>query len=372
VTGPFADVRPARVGIVGCGNVIDLYLPACARFPSIEFAACADLDPARAAALSASAGFPALPVEALLADPSIEIVLILTPPGAHAAVSRAAIAAGKHVYSEKPLAIVREDAQAILAEAEAAGVRLGGAPDTFLGGGLQTARAVLDAGGIGEVGVASATVAHLGPELWHPNPAFFYGPGGGPLLDVGPYYVTALVHLLGPIVEVTAVARGVGGERTIARGPRAGQTFPVTAPTTIIGAFTFSSGAIASITASFDVAASTQPHIELHGTAGSLSIGDPNTFDGPVRRHAVDGAGWTDVPLTGDGTVGRGIGLADMIEAIRLGRPARASGALAFHVVDVLLSTEAAAASGAPVRIESTVARPEPLPPMIDADRPAA
>ncbi len=354
-------VRPARVGIVGCGDVTNLYLPGCARFPVIELAACADLDAARAAAVSAKGGFPAMTVEALLVDPSIEIVLNLTPPTAHAAVSRAAIAAGKHVYSEKPLAISRDDAAAILTEAATAGVCIGGATDTFLGGGLQTARAVLDAGSIGEVRVANAAVAHLGPERWHPNADFFYGRGGGPLLDVGPYYVSSLVSLLGPVASVTAVARGVGGERRIAPGPRAGEAFPVLAPTTVLAAFTFVSGAIGSLVASFDVPGSTAPHIELHGTTGSLALGDPNTFDGEVRRHGADDDGWTDVPLTFDGTVGRGIGLADMIESIRSGRPARASGAFAFHVLDVLLSIEEAAATGRPVRIESTCERPAPL-----------
>jgi predicted dehydrogenase len=353
--------RPARVGIVGCGDVTGLYLPGCARFPVIELAACADLDMARAAALSAKGGFPAMSVDALLADPSIEIVLNLTPPTAHAAISRAAIAAGKHVYSEKPLAIALDDATAILAEAGRAGVRVGGAPDTFLGGGLQTARAVLDDGGIGEPTGANAAVLHLGPERWHPNPGIFYGRGGGPLLDVGPYFVSALVNLLGPITEVVAVARGAGGERRIATGPRAGEAFPVLAPTSVIAGYVFASGAIGGLMASFDVAASTSPHIEIHGTGGSLELGDPNRFDGPVRRHAVDATAWEDVPLRFDGTVGRGIGLADMIEGIRADRPHRASGAFALHVLEVLLATEIAAATGRTVRIESTCERPAAL-----------
>jgi predicted dehydrogenase len=361
VTGPFADVPPARVGIVGCGNVTGLYLPGTARFPSIELAACTDRDPARAAALSARGGFPAVPMEALLADPTIEIVLNLTPPTVHAQVTRAAIAAGKHVFTEKPFATTRADARAILAEAEAAGVRIGGAPDTFLGGGLQTARAALDGGRIGQVGLATAAVAHLGPELWHPDPDIFYAPGGGPLLDVGPYYVAALVHLLGPVARVSAVARGVGGTRTIASGPRAGEAIPVGAPTTVIATLEFDSGAVGSLLASFDAAASEAPHLELHGTAGSMLIGDPNTFDGPVRIHGITGD-WADVPLVTHGAIGRGIGLADLIEAIRLDRPARASGALASHVLDVLLGIEEAASSGQPVGIDSRVERPAPLP----------
>ena len=354
--------RPARVGIVGCGNVTDMYLRGCASLPAIELAACADLDASRAAALSAKGGFPAMPIEALLADPTIEIVLNLTPPTAHAGVSRAAIAAGKHVYSEKPLATTLDDARAILAEAEAAGVRVGGAPDTFLGGGLQTARALIDDGAIGRPVAANAAVLHLGPERWHPNPAFFYGPGGGPLLDVGPYYVAALVGLLGPVVEVSGVARGVGSERVIGSGPRAGEAFTSTAPTSVIASYAFESGAIGGFMASFDVVASDVPHIEIHGTEGSLNLGDPNTFDGHVRLRRIDAAGWEDVPLGFDGTVGRGIGLADMIRAIREGRPHRASGALAAHVLEVLLATEAAAATRRTVAVESRSPRPEALP----------
>ena len=181
-------------------------------------------------------------VDELIAEPAIEIVLVLTPPAVHASVTRAAIAAGKHVYSEKPLATTREDAAAILAEADAAGVRIGAAPDTFLGGGLQTARALIDEGAIGTPIAATASVAHTGPERWHPNPGIFYAAGGGPLLDVGPYYVAALVSLLGPIRRVAAVGRGLGSERTIAAGPRAGQTVTAAVPTTVIGTLEFASG----------------------------------------------------------------------------------------------------------------------------------
>ena len=354
--------RPARVGIVGCGNVTDQYLRGCAPYPVIELAACADIDPDRAAALSTKGGFPALPIDALLADPTIELVLNLTPPTVHADVSRVAIAAGKHVYSEKPLATTLEDATAILDDADAAGVRVGGAPDTFLGGGLQTARAIIDAGSIGEPIAANAAVLHLGPERWHPNPAFFYGPGGGPMLDIGPYYVGALVGLLGPITEVSAVARGGGEERRIESGPRAGETFPSTVPTTVVATYTFESGAVGGFSASFDVIASEVPHIEIHGTEGSLSMGDPNTFDGYVRSHPIDATGWTDVPLAFDAKVGRGIGLADMIEAIRSGRPHRASGALAYHVLEVLVASGTAAATHRTVAVASRVPRPEPLP----------
>ncbi len=355
------DARPARVGIVGCGNVTDLYLPGVAPFESIELAACTDLDADRAAALAAHGGFPAMSLDALLADPTIEVVLVLTPPAAHAAVSRAAIAAGKHVYSEKPLATTRSDARTLLDEAAAAGIRIGAAPDTFLGGGLQTARAMIDAGAIGQPVAASASFAHLGPERWHPNPGIFYASGGGPLLDLGPYYVTALVSLLGPISDVSAIGRGVGFARQIGAGPRAGETVTSDVPTTVFGTLAFESGAVGGLTASFDVAGSRTPHLEIHGTEGSLSLGDPNTFDGEVRYRPVGAAEWQDVPLRFDGSVGRGIGLADMIDGIRIGRPHRASGELAFHVLDVLLSLEAATTSGRFEQVTSRADRPAPL-----------
>jgi predicted dehydrogenase len=352
---------PARVGIVGCGDVTNLYLPGVAPFGSIELAACADLDADRAAALAARGGFPAMSVEALLTDPSIEIALVLTPPVAHAAVSRAAIAAGKHVYTEKPLATTLEEARSVLDAATAAGVRVGGAPDTFLGGGLQTARALIDEGAIGTPLVASATVAHLGPERWHPNPGIFYAAGGGPLLDVGPYYVSALVSLLGPIEAVSAVGRGLGSERTIGSGPRAGEAVVAEVPTTAIGTLAFASGVVGGLTASFDVVGTRAPHLEIHGTDGSLSLGDPNTFDGEVRYRPNGADAWEDVPLRAAGDVGRGIGLADLIAGIRSGQPHRASGELAFHVLEVLLALEAATTSRGTELVTSRAEPPAPL-----------
>ena len=357
-----SGARPARVGIIGCGDVTNLYLPGTARFENIELAACADLDPARAAALAERGGFPALSLESILADPSIEIVLVLTPPVAHAAISRAAIAAGKHVYSEKPLAVSRADAAAILDDARRAGVRVGAAPDTFLGGGLRTARELIDEGAIGTPLAATASVAHLGPESWHPNPGIFYGVGGGPLLDLGPYYVTALVTLLGPVESVAAIGRGRGSERRIGSGPLAGQTVAAEVPTTVLGTFSFESGVVGSLTASFDVVASLAPHVEIHGTAGSLILGDPNRFDGEVRYRAVGAEVWETIAPRFDTTVGRGIGLADMIDAIRSGRPHAASGELAFHVLDVLLALQEATVSGKAETVSSRVERRDARP----------
>ena len=353
--------RPARVAIIGSGNVTHFYLTGAPMFPSIELAACADLDPARADAVSAEGGFPARPVDEILSDPSIDVALVLTPPAAHAPVSLAAIAAGKHVYTEKPLATSRDDARRVLAAAAEAGVRVGAAPDTFLGGGLQTARAVIDEGLIGTPLAVTAAVSHTGPEHWHPDARIFYARGGGPVLDVGPYYVTALVHMLGPVAAVSAIGRGRGSERVVARGPLAGMTITSDVPTTVIGTLTFASGVVGSLFASFDAAGSRVPHIELHGTDGSLSLGDPNRFDGEVRFRRIGSDRWEDLPLRFPSDVERGIGLADMIEAIGSGRPHRASGELAYHVLDVLSALEDATASGRTEHVVSRVDRPDPL-----------
>jgi predicted dehydrogenase len=209
--------------------------------------------------------------------------------------------------------------------------------------------------------MATGCVAHLGPESWHPNPGIFYARGGGPLLDLGPYYVTALVSLLGPIVEVSAIGRGIGGERVIGSGPRSGELVAAEVPTTVIATLAFESGVVGGLTASFDVVGSQVPNLEVHGTAGSLSLGDPDWFDGAVRYRKLGAKTWDDVPLRFDPTVARGVGLADLIDGIRAGRPHRASGALAFHVLDVLLAIETAASSRGVETVGSRVERPAPL-----------
>lgn len=352
----------ATVGMIGCGNVADLYLEGCPRFPVLELAACADVDAERAARVAAKGGLRAMTIDGLLADPSIEIVLNLTPPLAHAEVSLAALAAGKHVYSEKPLATDRERAAFVLAEARAAGLRLGSAPDTFLGGALQTARAVVDAGGIGDPLGFAATFMNGGPEVFHPDPDLFYAPGGGPVLDLGPYYLTALVNLLGPVAAVAAVARTSFPERRIRVGPRAGAAVPVTVPTYVIGLLTFASGAIGPFTMTFDTGGSSAPDLELYGSEAILRLADPNRFDEPISRRDRDGGDWVEVPAAWSWGALRGIGLADMATAIRSGRPHRASGELAYHVLDVLLAVGEAAATGATMAIGSTSERPAALP----------
>ena len=354
-------VRPARVALIGCGNISRAYVAGSSALAAVELVACTDADPARADALAAEAGIEALSLDALLADDSIEVVVNLTPPVHHATISLAAIEAGKHVYSEKPLATSLADARAILDAAAARGVRVGCAPDTFLGGGLQTGRDVLDAGAIGEPVGAHAAVLHLGPERWHPDPEIFFARGGGPLLDVGPYYVAALVNMLGPVEAVEAFGRGHGAERVIGTGRRAGTTFTADTPTYVVASYRFASGVVGSFLASFDVVASQAPHLEVHGTAGSLVLGDPNTFEGEVSVRRDPEGPWEDAALRADRRTGRGIGLAEMVEAIREDRPHRASGEFALHVLDVLLATEAAA-EGRPHPITTTADRPASLP----------
>jgi predicted dehydrogenase len=356
--------KPVRVGVVGCGVISAMYLKNAKRFPILDVAACADALPERARARAEEFGVPrALSVEDLRADRSIEAVLNLTIPIAHGEVARAAVAAGKSVYNEKPLAVERADARALLDAAQAAGVRVGGAPDTFLGGGLQTCRKLIDEGAIGRPVAAVAFLLGHGPESWHPDPIFFYQHGAGPMFDMGPYYLTALIALLGPIRRATGSARASFAERTITSKPRAGQTIPVQVDTHVAGVLDFASGAVATIVTSFDVWSHSLPRIEVYGSEGSLSVPDPNTFDGPVRLRLAGEKEWREVPLSHGYTENsRALGLADMAHGLRSGRPHRANGDLAFHVLDAMHAIHEASREGRHVLLESTVERPAPLP----------
>ncbi len=352
-----------RVGIIGCGNISGIYLTNCRALPGLELVACADLDMGRARAKAAEHGIRAATVDDLLADPDIDLVVNLTIPAAHAAVSQRALAAGKHVYTEKPLATRRTDGAATLALARETGLRVGSAPDTFLGGGLQTCRKLIDDGAIGEPVAAVAFMTGHGPESWHPDPEFFYKPGAGPMFDIGPYYLTALISLLGPIVRVTGSARISFPERTIGSGPKQGQQIAVETPTHVAGLLDFAGGAVATIITSFDVWAANLPRIEIYGSEGSLSVPDPNTFGGPVRIRLAGDQAWRDVPLTHGYTENsRGLGVADMAAALREDRPHRASGELAFHVLDVMAAFEEASTAGRHVAITSGPPRVEALP----------
>jgi predicted dehydrogenase len=346
-----------RVGMVGIGTISQQYVTTLAGHPTMSLVATADLDPTRGVA-----GVPSRTPAELYASADVDVVLNLTIPAAHATVSLAAIAAGKHVYSEKPLALSTVEAQEILAAAGRAGVRVGCAPDTVLGPGTQTARRCVDDGAIGTPVAATAFMVTPGHELWHPAPEFYYRQGGGPLYDMGPYYLTALITLLGPVARVTGLSAAPRDARTIMSGPRAGTTFPVEVPTHVSGTLQHESGAVTTLMMSFDIWAANLPRIEVYGTAGSLSVPDPNDFTGDVRLFHPDSRTWTDVPpVPANGHVGRGAGLADLGAALLTGEPHRANGELAFHVLDVMESLSRAAETGQAQEVSSTCARPAPV-----------
>lgn len=352
-----------NLGLIGCGNISGIYLKNCLAFDNLNVVACADADAARAKARGQEYGVAVRSVEAVLADPTIQIIINLTPPLAHADISLAALNAGKHVYTEKPLATARADGLKILEMAQARGLRVGGAPDTFLGGGLQTCRRLIDEGAIGEPVAAVAFMLSHGPETWHPNPDFFYQPGAGPMFDMGPYYLTTLIHLLGPIQRVTGSARISFPERLITSQPLHGTHIKVNTPTHVAGVLDFANGPVATLITSFDVWAANVPRIEIYGSKGSLSVPDPNTFGGPVRLRTSDSKEWVDVPLTHGFTENsRGLGVADMAAAIQHNRPHRASGALAIHVLDVMQLFEEASRAGQHLTPTTQCPRPEPLP----------
>lgn len=356
-------VEPVRVGLMGAGFISDIYLTNAAKYHELDVVSCADLDLDRAQQQATKHGVPrACSPDELLADPDVELVINLTIPRAHAEVGMATLAANKHLYSEKPFTIEREDAARLLAAAAERDLRVGSAPDTFLGGSLQTCRHLIDDGAIGQPVAATAFMVSHGHEWWHPNPAFFYQYGGGPLLDMGPYYLTALVHLLGPVRRVTGSARASFPERTISSEPLKGQTITVEVPTHVAAVLDFASGAIATLVTSFDVWAADVPRIEIYGATGNLGIPDPNTFGGPIRIRTAGAKEWAEAPLTfASAENSRGIGAADMAAAIRTGEPHRASGELAYHVLDIMRSILDASETGRHVDLQSTCDRPAPL-----------
>lgn len=364
-------VAPVGVGVIGAGVISAQYLANLTTFPDLEVRFVADIDLERARARAEEFGVPASgTVEELLADARIEIVVNLTLPSAHAEVDLAIIAAGKHVWSEKPIATSAEDARRVLEAAEAAGVRVAVAPDTVLGAGLQTAfRAIAD-GRIGAPQTATTMVLNPGPDRWHPAPEFLFQRGGGPLLDLGPYYLSTLITVFGPVVRVAAVGSIARPERVVESGPRAGTTFAVEVPTHSALLLEFEGGASAQATFSFQSAIARAGFFEITGTDGAIVLPDPNMFDGASELWTL--ASWKGV--TGQDrpepeqveavgpTAGRGLGVLDLARAIAAGVPERASGALAAHVLDVMLAAAEAAEHGTTVAVTSTVTAPEPLP----------
>lgn len=357
-------MQPVKVGIVGCGTISGIYLKNGRILESIEVVACADIVIERARARAEEYGIPKVyTVDELLADPEIEIVVNLTIPKAHGEVALKAVEAGKSVYNEKPLTVEREEGRRLLEEAKKRGVLVGGAPDTFMGAGLQTCRKLIDDGWIGEPVAATAFMLSRGHESWHPDPAFYYQRGGGPMFDMGPYYLTALVTLLGPVARVTGAARATFPERIITSKPKFGERIKVEVPTHIAGIMQFASGAIGTIVTSFDVWGGNVPHIEIYGTEGTLSVPDPNGFGGPVRIRRAGAREWSEVPHThGYSENSRGLGVADMAYALRTGRPHRASGELAYHVLDIMHAFHEASEKGVHIELESTCSRPAALP----------
>jgi predicted dehydrogenase len=354
-----------NVGILGTGSIFRAYAAGIASIPELSVVRVADLDLDRARAAAEQFTIPAVgTVDDLFADDSVEIVVNITPPAAHAPLNDAALRAGKHVYTEKPLAASTELARANLAVAAEAGKVLGGAPDTFLGTAGQTARAAVDDGLIGTPFAATSFVRSSRVQAWHPNPGFFFQPGGGPVLDWGPYHVAALVNLLGPVQDVLGASTVAEKELPVTAEGRATDTVPVDVPTHATSILRFASGVLATTVYSFDVWDTELPHLEIYGTGGTLALPDPNTFDRPVRIRRRGERGWSELKPVTEGKAPatgpyRGPGVLDLARHLQ-GEPQRASGEFALHVLDVLERIERATPESGAVKVSSTVERPAP------------
>jgi predicted dehydrogenase len=362
------------LGVIGCGSISSVYFRNANLFKGLKVAACADVNPAAAAKQSAAFGIQALSVEDLLASPDVDIVINLTVPNAHYDVSAAALKSGKHVFTEKPLAARAALGRKLVAAAKTRGLSIGSAPDTFLGAAGRRARALIDEGAIGRIVTGTAFVLGHGMEHWHPNPEFFYKPGGGPALDLGPYYIAALINLLGPIARVQALT-SIGEARRLvsAPGPHRGSWIDVETPTTALALLEFVSGAHLVAGMSWDVWRHGAAPIEIHGTEGSLRLPDPNFFGGTVQT-SKRGADWQAHETTGDpfGALNqpadapkvanyRVLGVADLAASIRDGRPPRASGDLALHTLETLEAILRSGADGRAIRPPAAEVRPAAL-----------
>ncbi|MBU2994788.1 Gfo/Idh/MocA family oxidoreductase [Octadecabacter sp. 1_MG-2023] len=359
------------VGIIGCGNISTAYLDLASMFKGYEIVAVADINMDNANAQATKFDVRAETVEGLLAARDVDLIINLTIPAAHVEVSSAILKAGKHVYSEKPFVLSLAEAQELGELAKAKGVRIGSAPDTFMGGSHQLARNLIDAGTIGNVASGAAVVMSSGMEDWHPNPDFFFQKGGGPILDLGPYYICNLVQLLGPVKQVTSFTGMASDTRTIGNGPRNGETVPVETPTTIHSVLSFENGAIITLLASWDVVASNHPIMELYGTEGTMNLPDPNFFGGEltITERGADPVekSWDhpfNVPNFEETKANyRGAGLADMALAIGEGRPHRCNDDFATHVVEVMTAILEAGETGTVMTMTTTCERPDVLGP---------
>lgn len=357
------------IGFIGTGNISSAYLKAILGrdgmpgFEVLDVRGLADMRPEAAEARADEFGLKAMSIEAMLADPEIALIINLTIPRAHVDVGLRCIAAGKHVYSEKPLGITYEEGRRLLDAANAAGLRIGSAPDTFLGGSHQQARAVIDSGALGALVGGTAFMQCPGHESWHPDPGFYYDIGGGPMLDMGPYYITNLVNLLGPVARVSAMASRLRLERPVRSEPRRGEIMTVKVDTHVTGSLGFANGAIVQIGMSFDVAGHKHVPLEIYGTEGSLIVPDPNFFGGELEVQKRGDEGWSGIAVEAPYANGnfRSLGVADMALAILENRPHRANGDLALHVLEVMAAFETASREGRVVDIRTPVERPAPL-----------
>ncbi|MEZ5825795.1 MAG: Gfo/Idh/MocA family oxidoreductase [Geminicoccaceae bacterium] len=359
------------VGVIGCGHICATYLANAPLFRWMEMRACADLRPEAAQAQAERFDLRAETVEGLFEADDIDILVNLTVPAAHFEVSRRALLAGKHVYSEKPFVLSTGDGKALLDLAQSRGLRIGSAPDTFFGGTHQLARKLIDDGAVGRIASGTCFFQSPGMEMWHPNPDFFFRPGGGPILDMGPYYIANLVQLLGPVERVAATSSMAKSERLITSAPRHGEKITVETPTTVQALLHFESGAQVTFCASWDVWQHGHSNMELYGEHGTLHVPDPNFFGGELRmtEHGsfVNAPGW-DHPFgrsnRDDGQANyRAAGLADMAQAIIEDKPHRCSAAFSLHVVDALTSIMQSAEESRFIDIETRCDRPEPLGP---------
>lgn len=364
------------IGIIGCGNISAAYFRLAPLFKGLEVRSCSDINMAAAEARAKEFGVRAQAIDALLDSPDLEVIINLTIPEAHYAVTSRALEAGKHVYSEKPFVLTVEEGLKLKALADEANLKVGSAPDTFLGGAHQLARKLIDDGALGSITTGTAHVMSHGMEHWHPDPNFFFQPGAGPMLDVGPYYVANLINLIGPVRRVAAVTNTATPTRTIGGdGPRKGETIQVKTPTTVHAILEFASGAAVTLGASWDVWAHRHHPMELYGTEGALFVPDPNWFGGRVEMAGRDGkiaevSAWdhpfskpNDIRPSGSHANYRTAGLADMALAILEDREARCTLDRMLHGIDVMTSILKSGETGAFVDLRTTCTRPEPLGP---------
>ncbi len=363
--------KKVKVAIMGCGMISSAYFKAAQKFPIIEVVACSDLLPDRAKAKAEEFGAKAMTNEEIYANPEIEVAINLMPPLMHSKIMLEALNAGKHVYTEKPFGVDEPDARKVIEFAKKKGLRVGSAPDTFLGGGYQTCRKLLDDGWIGKPIAATAIVMGRGPEKWGQAP-FFYDYGAGPMLDLGPYYITALVNLLGPAKSVTAITTKGSEYRTFGADIaeqykdkyKPYDRYPVNVTTHLTGVVEFQSGVLGTVISSFEAYGHNHPPVEIYGDQGTLCCPDPNTFGGPIKvLRNGDKREWAEVPLThiySDNS--RSLGIADMAMAIRNQREHRCNGDLAFHVLEIMLAFDKSSQAGKKVDLASTCKRPEPMP----------